>query len=162
MEQQLKKPSNLFEKISKFAIIGFINTGIDFVIFNFVCHFLATSIFNIPPAYIAQLCSATVLLPISFLLNRKFTFKSNVRKRDAFLPFFATNMFSGYCVQNVVIFIVRSILGYAVPVEWILNNIAKCCGVACSMIVNFVSYSFIFKVKNHEPEESVLDTIEDK
>lgn len=141
--------SKHFKKIIKFASIGFINTGLDFIIYNFVCHFIKSTIFGIPSPYIAQACSATLLIPFSYFLNRKWTFKSNKSKRQTVVPFFVTNIVTAYFIQFIIIFGVRLMLANVLTDEVILNNIAKVFAVTVSMIVNYLSYNFIFSNKNN-------------
>lgn len=152
----------------KFGAIGALNTCLDFVIFNIVSGILKLSPFGIPTVVFGQICSATILTPFSFFMNRRFTFKSNKRKRDTFVPFVLTNLTTGYIVQTSVIYFVVHILGDQGLSSWwifagnqvLFNNFGKCWATAIGMCFNFLSYHFIFKtqtVQSAEEEKNDLN-----
>lgn len=148
----------MFQKLAKFGAIGIFNSVCDFIIFNIISAVLKLTVFGLPTVVFAQIVSATILIPVSFCLNRKFTFKSQKRKRDTFIPFLATNLFTGYIVQTTVIYFVVHILGDLFLSNWfifinnqiLLNNFGKCWGAAFGMVINFLSYHFIFRSKQDE------------
>jgi putative flippase GtrA len=129
-----------------------LNTALDFILFNIFTHVIGISIFGVSPEVLAQIIDTIILVPFSYFLNKKFTFKSNKRKRETVLPFFVVSLFNGLILQTAIILLVTAVLGpLGLSSFWILanpvvfNNFAKVCSTACGMISNFTLYHFIFK-----------------
>jgi putative flippase GtrA len=154
----------------KFAMVGGSAFLIDFAIFNILAIILHTHGFShIGPLTIeqfSQYCSVACVTPISYILNKRFTFKSNKRKRDTVIPFIVTTLFTGLVVQERIIdFIVYVVGPWGVNQWWIFQNpniyrmFAKMAAVGIGMVVNFMCYHFIFKEKTEEAVEESLSEL---
>jgi putative flippase GtrA len=143
----------MIQKIGKFALVGVINTALDFALFNLVAHVLKLQFFGLSEAVFAQICSGAILVPLSYHLNKRFTFQSNKKGASTVIKYLGVSYFNAWILQTAIIFLITSILGpLGLSHFWILNdnelllnNIAKCAGIGCGMISNFTFYHFIFK-----------------
>jgi putative flippase GtrA len=154
----------MLHKLIKFGLIGGMNTVFDFVIFNCVAHVLGWSFFGLDPEITAQLVSGFILVPISFTLNYKWTFKSDKSKRKTLPIYFLCTYFSVWIIQPFAIWLVCFPIGdlgmkdfWFFTGNWVLyTNFAKCVACAFGMIWNFTSYHFIFKEKSTQNEEKLV------
>ena len=152
-----------YEKV-RFLIAGGLNTGLDFLLLNFLVFFLGA----LP--LLANGISVSIGITISYLLNHYFVFKStdpvSMRK---YLAFFAATGFSSLIIQSVIIFgfgmffqtdISRSlfIIRDIAANEFIELNFAKAVAVGVGMVWNFLIYKyFIFKSSPHASAEEDED-----
>jgi putative flippase GtrA len=136
-------------KVLVFALIGGSNTILDFIIFNIIAHGLHLTLFGIPEVAVAQFISASILVPLSYVLNRRFTFQSDKSLKSTFIQFISVSLFNGWVLQTATILVVVKVLGSTgiglIGDEILLNNFAKCCGIGLGMVSNFTFYHFIFR-----------------
>jgi Predicted membrane protein len=130
---------NKFKRQISFGIIGFINTGVDFLVF-----FLMTSVFGAGPG-MGQAVSYWSGVLTSFILNRTVTFKDGQNK----------------IWQQVLRFIIVNIVSYFVStrlIEWIVLQgvnliIAKVLVTGVVMVINYFGYKIlVFGVKEKDEE----------
>lgn len=135
MKHLLKK----HESKLRFAIVGGINTAIDFGIL-FILHGLGLN------KYIANIISTSVAFIFSFFANRTFTFKSSGSARKQFIPFLIVTIAGLWLLQPATIWLVLQPLGQLN--ESIALFIAKIVATVASLVWNYILYSkFVFKDK---------------
>jgi putative flippase GtrA len=141
----------VIQKAAKFAVVGGINTVLDFLLFNFFAHVFKTSAFGLQTVITAQILSASIVVPVSYILNRCFTFSSNKSHKETFWRYILISFFNAWILQTAVIALVvhaSNALGLLAQNKILLDNIAKCFGIALGMISNFFFYHRIFEHKN--------------
>lgn len=126
-----------------FSIIGGINTTLDFVIL-FVLTAFGIKIF------IANIFSTGITFTISFLMNKKITFKSvsNNKKEliREMLLFIIVTLFGLWVIQNVIISIAMPIFENLFKNKQISLLLSKLIATIFSLIWNFILYKkVVFK-----------------
>ena len=121
----------------KFAIVGGFNTILDFIIL-----FGLTAIgFN---SVIANIFSTGITFVSSFMLNKRFTFKSENRtKRELIremILFTIVTLFGLWVIQSGIIYLVSALLSNFISQENIVLFLAKVIATGFSLIWNFVLY----------------------
>ncbi len=150
---------HLFE-ISKFVIIGFLNTFIDFAIYNALMWFFEiTEGFWILPIVTTSFIIVNIL---SYFLNKNWTFNTNntnsnnSKTATKFMNFVLISI-GGLIINNTVIFLVTTYTSPFFDINFFLNiindhslakdvlwaNVAKIFATAFSMTWNFLGYKFI-------------------
>lgn len=124
------------KQASKFGLVGILNTGIDFAIFN-----LGHSIFGLGTVT-ANVISTTIAMIISFMINRHYVFtgSSNRAVRQAIL-FLVVTALGLYILQNGVIYIVTTYVLHSNDI--VASNIAKLVGTVASLVWNFILYKLV-------------------
>lgn len=156
MEKSRLKPSKQSAKrLSRFAIAGIFNTGLDFAILNALVFS-----FHMPKIG-ANIISSSVAMAVSYLLNHHFVFEE---KRDhsahRFVVFIVITAVGLYGLQNLVIFIFSHTFtapahGFYNAINWLLPevfskefvelNFAKALATLASLTWNYLLYSrFVF------------------
>lgn len=138
MMDQLKKHA---QKI-RFAIVGLANTALDFILL-----FIFVNLFGfdkIPANYI----STGISFVFSFIVNKKFTFKSTTgNAKKQFGLFLIVTMIGLWVIQPLVILGVTALI---TPTNWDANIIlftAKIIATVASLVWNYLFYSrLVFKV----------------
>lgn len=138
MMDQLKKHA---QKI-RFAIVGLANTALDFILL-----FVFVNLFGfdkIPANYI----STGISFVFSFIVNKKFTFKSTTgNAKKQFGLFLIVTMIGLWVIQPLVILGVTALI---TPTNWDANIIlfaAKIIATVASLVWNYLFYSrLVFKV----------------
>ncbi|HEX8106170.1 MAG TPA: GtrA family protein [Kofleriaceae bacterium] len=120
----------LAKRAFRFAVVGGINTGLDFLAFNLL---LWTPLGARYPFLAAALaCMAATVN--SFLLNRSWTFEFRERKRGLFIQFIAVNVV-GVLIHAAVTYVAaRLVTGVAL-------NLAKLVAVALGCVWSYLAYS---------------------
>jgi putative flippase GtrA len=136
VENLLKKHA---EKL-RFAVVGGLNTAIDFVI---LFTLVALGFPNIAGNYI----STSVALIFSFFANKKFTFKhdgkANIQQLALFL---VITIFGLWVIQPVIIESVRLLIGPSLANDFIVLLIGKLLATIASLIWNYLLYRrFVFR-----------------
>ena len=131
----MKRPYEKHKEKVKFALVGGVNTTVDFVVFGLLANVLG--IF----AVVANMISTVVVMIISFVLNYNFVWQSKKSKRETAPKFVAVSLFSAWAVQSVVIFLVVTIFG----TDDATNLGAKIAGIAAGTITNYLGYKYIFR-----------------
>jgi putative flippase GtrA len=140
---------NKLEKM-RFAIIGVINTAIDFGLFMVLG---LTGLSAVRANYI----STTVALIFSFFANKKYTFRAhgtNYFKEIAL--FLAFTLFGLWVLQPLAITFLLNVTSTFSIAEWLQLAGAKILATGVTLVWNYLTYSrFVFKKKQHsaEPEK---------
>ena len=141
MKNLLKKLKN--NQAFWFSIIGGVNTTLDFIIL-----FVLTS-FGIK-IFIANIFSTGITFIISFLMNKKITFKSvSSNKKELIremLLFIIVTLFGLWVIQNIVISISIPIFENLLKNKRISLLLSKLIATIFSLIWNFILYKkVVFK-----------------
>lgn len=125
-----------------FATIGGANTVIDFGIL-FVLKMLGV------PVIAANIISTSVAFVFSFIMNRKYTFKSAGGDIKRELPLFiGVTLFGLWVLQNIVIWLILPVIkGSGLPENTALLG-AKLAATCVSLVWNYIMYDrVVFKHK---------------
>ena len=130
------------EKI-RFALIGGINTAIDFVIL-FILVGLGV------PTLISNILSTSSALTFSFFANKKFTFKAtNKITRAQVLQFLGITLVGLWVIQPVIIFVVKFLMSSLNLNTFVVLFIGKLLATVVTLIWNYLLYkNFVFKKEN--------------
>jgi len=124
----------------RFAIVGGLNTVIDFAIL------LTLTSIGIPAA-IANYPSSTAAVIFSFFANKKYTFKTTGTnlKREIIL-FLIFTLFCAWVIQPLTIIAIQSLLGFLGLQPQVLVIIAKIIATIVTLVWNYLTYSrFVFR-----------------
>ena len=125
----------------RFAIVGSINTVIDFSIL-----FTLTMFLNIPKE-LANFISTFISFLFSFFANKKYTFKSTSKNlKKQFLLFTIVTLFGLWVIQTIIIAAITPVftnLGINKPTALLIS---KLIATAASLVWNYTLYSrVVFK-----------------
>ncbi len=123
-----------------FAVIGVVNTALDFGLL-FALKSLGL------PAVAANTISTSIAFIFSFIMNRKYTFKSSGQnvKRELLL-FITVTLFGLWVLQNIVIWLLTPALAGFGLAENTAVLVAKLFATAVSLAWNYVMYDrVVFK-----------------
>jgi len=142
MQETVKKHADKL----RFAIVGSINTVIDFSIL-----FTLTMFLNIPKE-LANFISTFISFLFSFFANKKYTFKSTSKNlKRQFLLFTVVTLFGLWVIQTIIITAITPVftnLGVNKPAALLIS---KLIATAASLIWNYTLYS---KVVFKKPKNS--------
>jgi putative flippase GtrA len=128
----------------RFALVGGINTAIDFGIL-----FLLTS-FGLNK-FVANFISTSVAFIFSFFANRSFTFKSTGSIKKQVLPFLLVTLSGLWLLQPALIWLVS--LPLQELNETVSLLIAKLVATIGSLVWNYVLYSRFVFIERNRPED---------
>jgi putative flippase GtrA len=132
----------------KFVFVGLLNTGIDFLIFNLLAHF----VFGLQTSWAYFLCKSIAFLAAmanSFFFNSRFTFKEHEQKTGLWWRFTLITV-ATFAISSVISTLVFQALVAETTLSRVLaGNISVVVSVAVGMFINFIGYKF-FVFKNHE------------
>ena len=132
MQEVVKKHADKL----RFAIVGSINTVIDFSIL-----FTLTMFLNIPKE-LANFISTFISFLFSFFANKKYTFKSTSKNlKRQFLLFTIVTLFGLWVIQTIIITAITPVftnLGINKPAALLIS---KLIATAASLIWNYTLYS---------------------
>jgi len=142
--------STIIKQISKFVIVGVINTGIDFAVLNALL--FSTKIYSGRWLILFNSISFSAAVINSYFLNKYWTFKSqNVEdsKAKQFSQFLIISSI-GISINDAIVYglatFTSPLFGFSAQM-W--TNVAKLFATAASMVWNFIGYKFIvFKKKD--------------
>lgn len=136
MKEQLKKHADKL----RFAIIGGLNTAIDFVVL-FVLVALGL------PTIASNILSTSTALVFSFFANKTFTFKDgNKSTKKQFGVFLVITLFGLWILQPIVIEGTRLIIDSWFSNSYIVLFIGKILATCVTLVWNYVMYKkFVFK-----------------
>jgi len=142
--------STIIKQISKFVIVGVINTGIDFAVLNALL--FSTKIYSGRWLILFNSISFSAAVINSYFLNKYWTFKSqNVEdsKAKQFSQFLIISII-GISINDAIVYglatFTSPLFGFSAQM-W--TNVAKLFATAASMVWNFIGYKFIvFKKKD--------------
>ena len=133
------------QKIGRFALVGGVNTALDFGILFLLTHFGV-------PKVIANTCSTGVAFVFSFFANKKFTFKTqNTNVRQEIIRFVIVTLFGLWVLQNAIIWLATPPLLTLLHHEERALLVAKLLATGVSLIWNYLLYDrYVFKKDHHE------------
>lgn len=134
----------LVPEMTKFGIIGAINTAVDIVILNLL---LAQAVGPLK----SKIVSTVIATTLSYAMNRRWTFASRQRGKvhQEYVLFFGLNAI-GWVIQMAPIGFAKYGLGFSEQSlelsDWIAFNLANLIGTFFGMLFRFWSYrTFVFK-----------------
>lgn len=138
--------ANFFKQFFRFAIVGGINTGVDFLILNI--EMLLTGINSGPLMFLQNIISFSIATTNSYFLNKRWTFKDNSNQQEGFK--FAQFLFIsilGALINSGIVYAVTTFVDPMFGLSANLwANLAKVLATGISLIWNFVGYKFfVFK-----------------
>ena len=143
------RPGWTREQVVRFAVVGALNTLIDYVVFiglTIAFHLSLSSV------WLAKYPSSAIAMLVSYVLNRRWVFQSRARRvgRES-ARFFATTIFGVLVVQNLLTQFFSSgfpffgkaawraldAIGIAPSEDFVIKTVAFC--LAASLTWNFVT-----------------------
>ncbi|MBI4653192.1 GtrA family protein [Candidatus Kuenenbacteria bacterium] len=122
----------------KFAIVGIINTGLDFIFFNFLI--LMTGIYKGGWLGLLNFISFSLATTNSYFLNKFWTFKK--KETSSFLIFFLISL-AGCIINTSIVYSITTFIPPFFDISQLLwVNIAKLLAISISMVWNFIGYKF--------------------
>lgn len=127
-------------QIGRFAIVGTINTAIDFGLL-FLLTFLGL------PKIAANTISTGSAFVFSFFANKKYTFKStNKNIKYEIISFIIITLFGLWVLQNGIIWLITPLIKNIVSQEQLALFAAKLLATAISLVWNYCLYDkVVFK-----------------
>lgn len=130
----------LFKQLGRFAIVGILNTVVDFAVFNvLIDSFASTGLWG----NIAKGLSFVVAVINSYYWNKYWTFQASQKSKNEFLEFvivsvvgFGLNVMTFHVVSNIL-----GPLGSIDPKTWL--NIGALAGTIIGLAWNFLGYKLI-------------------
>lgn len=148
----MSKRSSLLPQVSKFALVGVINTLIDFVILN-----VFNLVFGVPKIP-SNIISTTTAMTFSFFANRRFVFDSESKRRVRQAILFVVITLTGlWGLQTLIFWLLDDVWRWPIelaitlfdgflPAEFIETNGIKAVATVATMVWNFVLYKkVVFK-----------------
>ena len=138
MIHDLKK---LIAQVWKFGLVGFINTGVDFLVTNLLFWFFKPkSMFGLMLISIFAICAAAVN---SYILNKFWTFNKKTKMKISEIYRFSLVTFLGMLVNTSIFLFASKYLAELFGIEGFINiNVSRLIGVAAAMGVTFLGYRF--------------------
>ena len=125
-------------QVIRFVIVGVLNTAID-VALLFLLTYLGVEL------WLANICSTSVALLFSFVVNRSFTFKSTGNALRQLVPFLAVTLIGLWILQPLVLLGVTGLLN-GLWGEYMGLFVAKMLATVVSMTWNYLLYNrLVFK-----------------
>lgn len=130
-----------YKRIGKFAVVGVLNTLVDFAVFSLLFY-----VYGMYYVW-AHVCAFLVANGNSFILNSLWTFKA--LRRDAFFRqifvFFLISL-GGLGVSTLVLYSLVGIFAIFLPSLWYPHLFGKVIASGASMVWNYIgSWLFVFK-----------------
>ncbi|MBL7053566.1 MAG: GtrA family protein [Candidatus Portnoybacteria bacterium] len=137
--------SNLVKQFSRFLVIGFLNTAIDFTILNILMWW--TGIYSGLSIILLNAISFSIAVFNSYFWNKYWTFKDKEKVEAKEFSQFILVTLIGLAINSGIIFgvttLVSPMFGIS-PELW--ANLAKAAATGFSLIWNFAGYKmFVFK-----------------
>lgn len=86
-----------------FCAVGLINTAVDVALYLFLQSYGL-------PIIIANICSTSAALTVSFILNKRFTFNNSDNGHRRIVPFLAVTLIGLWVLQPIIIYSVIAFL----------------------------------------------------
>lgn len=126
-------------QVAKFALVGFVNTAIDFGILNFLIIF--TQITSGYLIFFLNAISFGTALVNSYFWNREWVFGS--KKKGSFGIFLAVTLL-GLAINSGIVYLFTTFVPrIIVPSDELWANVAKVLATGVSMVWNFVGYKLV-------------------
>ncbi len=146
-----------FASFAKYVMVGFLNAGIDFAVFNLLM--FMTKIENGPLVSSFKTVSFVIAFTNSYFWNKYWAFEassSTVKKSTEFIKFVIVNIVGAFInvgFASFIIFFVTPRFGFS-QLAW--NNIAAVIAAAVTLIWNFIGFRLIvFRSTGFKPESSL-------
>ena len=123
---------NIHKQITTFAAIGALNTAIDITIYTLLIWLTA-------PLLLAVIISTTAGMVCSYILNRRFTFKTS---RWPIIQFICITITGLWILQPAVIWLLIQLLGI---ISTLGLSVAKLAATSISLMWNFAWYQIVFQ-----------------
>ena len=140
-------------QISKFVIVGVINTFLDVILFNVFRRFKKVS------ATLASYISSSIAMINSYILNRYWTFgNSSNGSGPEFIKFLFSTVIGMYIIHNGIVWLLTNKIFWPGKLilrgvrtikklkflsdSFITDNFAKFCAIFFSLVWNFILYKF--------------------
>ena len=156
-------------RISRFALVGTVNTVINFAVLNLTFHALRQS--KLTASFVATTCAVAC----SFVLNRSFVFMDKERSRHTFWRFLIVSGFGVLVIQNTVYALADTMLeGYEYRIAGDIHlltgislsgnaaniNLSNAIASLAVMIWNYNGYrAFVFRGAKREYEIEPADEV---
>jgi len=143
-----QKILKLISQLWKFGVVGFINTGVDFLITNLLFWFFKPEgMFGLMLISIFAITAAAVN---SYFLNKFWTFNKKTSMRASEVYRFSIVTFLGMIVNTSIFLFASKYLADLFSIEGFINiNAARLAGVVVAMGVTFLGYRFgVFETEN--------------
>ncbi len=135
-------PGSSGSPLGRFALVGVVNTAIDFAIFGLL------ALLGVP-LLLANFVSTSAGMTFSFLVNRSWTFRSTQSVRSTLGPFILVTAVGLWVIQPVVILFVGDLLDALFPTMaadlrtvWLPKSVA----IGVGLLWNFSWYRrFVFR-----------------
>ena len=124
----------------RYGLVGTFNSLLDLGLFSLFSVGLHIT------EVVANVMSTSIVLCVSYVLNRLFVFRSNRPVRSTVVHFVSITLFTGLIVQSGVIWVVVHLGTLLVPSlsYSILAPFAKLCAMGVAMVSNYLGYRWIF------------------
>ncbi|MDB5254950.1 MAG: putative rane protein [Candidatus Nomurabacteria bacterium] len=133
--------SKTLGQTARFVLVGILNTGIDFIVFNLLAYY----VIGLETGWAYFVCKTTgflVAMVNSFFFNSRFTFKDNTKKQGAWWRFALVTVFS-FLVSLGISTLVFNVLIADTSLSGLLaGNISAVISTAIGMCANFIGYKF--------------------
>ena len=130
-------------QFSKFVLIGFLNTGIDFAILNLLMW--QTGIYSGKYIILLNAIAFSVAVTNSYFWNKFWIFraKETDKKAGEFAQFVAVTLV-GMAINTTIVYSVTTLVSpiFGLSVE-LWANLAKAAATGISLVWNFIGYKFI-------------------
>lgn len=126
----------------RFALVGVVNTVVDFTVLNTLVTLLGI------PLIPSNIASTTAAMLVSFTLNKKTVFRgSDSGGARQVIAFFAVTLIGIWLVQTLVLVAVHTVLVHVTQLpDVVAVNAAKIVGICFSLVWNYMWYSrVVFK-----------------
>jgi putative flippase GtrA len=137
--------NNLIAQVLKFAVVGGINTGVDWLILFLLSYF--TGVYEGDQIIYFNIIAFTAAVINSYILNKRWTFKDSSTENGGakFASFIAVSLV-GVAINTGIVYSVSSLIDpmFGISQElWLFVGKAAATGV--SMVWNFIGYKiFVF------------------
>lgn len=124
----------------RYLFVGGFNTLLDLGLFT-----LFAVVVGLDPL-VANICSTSITLCVSYLLNRVFVFRTTRSVQRTLVSFVTVTLISGLLVQSAVIWVVLRLGGVVLPdlPPDVLEPLAKICAMGVGMVSNYLGYRWLF------------------
>lgn len=142
----LLKNNKSVRQFSKYVVVGFANTGIDFLILNL--EMLITGISQGPGMFVQNAISFSIATVNSYYFNKKWSFQDRSKKDRVreFSQFLAVSLI-GLLINSSTVYLITTFIEPFFGIDpklW--ANLAKVAATGLSLIWNFIGYKFfVFK-----------------
>ena len=139
----LEKYRKLAVQFSKFVVIGFLNTGIDFAILNLLMW--QTGIYSGKYIILLNAIAFSVAVINSYFWNKFWIFRAGKTEKQTgeFAQFVAITLV-GMALNTATVYIITTLISpmFGLSVE-LWANLAKAAATGISLVWNFTGYKFI-------------------